>query len=847
MLDPGSLIATGQTSVWMSAFSWGFGAMAGGLGLCLISPTFDRIALRPRRRQGLRTIIEQAFEEVVQGGSYIRAKDGSLHCVISVEGNDLTTMTGAERVMAVNGISKWMLDMSKECPAVRIKVITRARRVMRRPRSRGDHSLAPRLALRLVDAFEARFRTGDLVVTHAVVLTLPGNRERGVELMETARSETMRALKDLRPRPVTTHDGGIEDFWADIINTGIPRPAARAIPAGTSGDDLLERLICSELRYSKKSGLIENWVGPREKRFTLMVIVPRYGKSSSQDLLQRLAAVGGEVTITQMVRVFTPGPQPGGAGRVVDERRKSNPMAYIPGSVANQFSDIKELLDPQSEVGGQTLCEYQILVACHGGSPAEAADLQEQVMELMRQVDMRGVVERSHCIQAWSSMLPTFDFMERGIPVFGQNIGEWLSLDQPPRGMSKCDWGRGEVISLPTWTGNRYSYHFHAREDIEAAGHTAIFGETRSGKTTTVQMLASGVLVNYPNVHITLLDKNRGAFVWTRAMGGIYIDVQRDVPGQVSGNLNFLQLDLEVPENEAHVRAMFRTMTGLSDPDSEGLYGMAIDLMKGHDVSDVSNRNLGKVVLHVFNEQSPAWRAIQPYVDPLQYGKVFDVRDNLGSLSRGAKLITYDMERFYKDPRLGPPMIMDIFHRHRQAARENNRPSILIADEIIALIRNEQFKMNLMERIREGGKAHESIVMLFQDANVEAIDPEFANLIRTQVQTYIIHPNPKGVNDDYAWMGLPDRLLAFACCRFPLVDYGRRPVLIFRPSSRENVIVYMDLAPIKELSLLLKSGKVFWQLLLELQAKNPKGVDPGIIFDQYLEMARGLRDQEEVA
>ncbi|WP_044560769.1 VirB4 family type IV secretion system protein [Azospirillum sp. B4] len=672
-----------------------------------------------------------------------------------------------------------------------------------------------------------------------------------MEMLQQALVETTKGLSGMEIRTRSANNGSLPEFWRDITSGGlVSSPRRTVIPTGTLGEALWRRFVGAELAYNKWTGLIEHWIAPRKRRYTLCVVVPNYGPESVHELLEQLMSVGGEITVNQMINPYEPGPMPPrGALYSVKSRRRHNLAARVAGTQAfEEFNAAQSRLDITSEDGADAYADYQMMIFCHGSTPQEAVKVQEQVVEVVDALEMDGVVERGHCVQAWSTQLPTYDWMVRGIPVYGQNIGEWVSFDRPPSGSKACDWGRGQVLNLPTWTGNRYGINFHKDEHQESPGMTVVFGEIGSGKTTGVQMAATGTLVNFPAVRVTVLDRAKGMFVWTRAMEGTYVDVQREVPGMASVQLNFLQLDLDEPDNQAHVRSMFRAMTGtgVMDERAEADYSHALELLRK---APPRTRKLKEIVQHAFTPDGQAYKAMQPFIDPQQHGKVFDVIDNAASVAATSRLITYDVEKFIDDPRLGPPLILDIFHRHRMAARQYGVPSLLILEELRALIKNLELRSRIEERVLEGRKGREVLVLVSQYANLSKHDPAFHELIRTQTQTWIVFPNHAGTDDDYEWMGLTERMLAFCTGRSPLVDYARRPAMLYRPGTKEAVFVYFDIADLGLLTMLFKSGVQYWRKLIELQQRLGPGVH---VFEQYMEVAtgfaaRGAADREIAA
>ncbi|WP_044560768.1 hypothetical protein, partial [Azospirillum sp. B4] len=100
MGDASGFIAS-QSPVWVQAAMWGCGMIAGGLLTFMATPLFQRVVLRKTKRQDIGAIVEQSFYELLNDGQTVKSPDGSLTCVVSVGGQELSSLSLAERAERV--------------------------------------------------------------------------------------------------------------------------------------------------------------------------------------------------------------------------------------------------------------------------------------------------------------------------------------------------------------------------------------------------------------------------------------------------------------------------------------------------------------------------------------------------------------------------------------------------------------------------------------------------------------------------------------------------------------------------------------------------------------------------
>jgi type IV secretion system protein VirB4 len=134
----------------------------------------------------------------------------------------------------------------------------------------------------------------------------------------------------------------------------------------------------------------------------------------------------------------------------------------------------------------------------------------------------------------WAQLPGNFSYIARASMISSRNFVGFASLHNFAVGRGQDNrWGPA-ISLLQTTSQTPYYFNFHRRQ----VGNFTVVGPTGSGKTVALSFLMSQALRVSPTPRCAFFDKDRGAEVFIRALGGRY---EALVPGEPTG-FNPLQL-----------------------------------------------------------------------------------------------------------------------------------------------------------------------------------------------------------------------------------------------------------------------------------------------------------------
>jgi type IV secretion system protein VirB4 len=408
----------------------------------------------------------------------------------------------------------------------------------------------------------------------------------------------------------------------------------------------------------------------------------------------------------------------------------------------------------------------------------------------------------------WAQFPGNFRFIARKALISSGNFAGLASCHNQPSGQAEGNpWGP-PVTVLESTAASPYYFNFH-KGDL---GNFLLIGPSGSGKTVVLNFLLAQAQKFDPR--IVFFDKDRGAEIFLRALGGHY-DVLR--PGVKTG-FNPLRLP-DTPSNRRFLQqwvARLLTTRGetLSADDAER-------------VADAVSANF---------DQQPAYRQLcffrelfagsrrpqagdlaarlAPWAGQGDQAWLFDNEDDLLDLS--ARTIGFDMTRILDDPVLRTPAMMYLFHRVEE--RLEGTPTFIIVDEGWKALDDEVF----VARIRDWEKTirkRNGVVGFSTQSAGDALASRIANAIIEQSATQIFLPNPKAQESEYC------RGFGLSAHEFELVrslpDTSRCFLI---KHGADSVVVRLNLNGLNDIVAVLSGREKTVRILDELRADL--GSDP---------------------
>lgn len=354
---------------------------------------------------------------------------------------------------------------------------------------------------------------------------------------------------------------------------------------------------------------------------------------------------------------------------------------------------------------------------------------------------------------AWFAQLPgNWTMRPREAKITSRNFACLSPFHNFARGKRKGNpWGEALAL-MKTPSGQPYYLNFHVSpEDKDSTdekypGNTFICGTTGVGKTA-LEMSLLAFATKYYGLRCVFFDKDRGAEIGIRAMGGKYYALKRGLPT----GFNPFQLaptESNIQFCEKLVKQLVKPMDGTPTPltaKEDGEISQAVRTVMSDKVS-FENRRLTTVAqsLPVTGDNSlkarlKKWTAGQPL------GWVFDNPRDTQDFS-GASIFGYDYTEFLDDPEVRTPIMAYLLHITESLI--NGDPFIYFMEEFWKPLMDEMFSdfaLNKQKTIRK----QSGLGVFVTQSPSDVLGHRIGKTMVEQSVTQIFLPNPKADHDDY--------------------------------------------------------------------------------------------------
>lgn len=460
--------------------------------------------------------------------------------------------------------------------------------------------------------------------------------------------------------------------------------------------------------------------------------------------------------------------------------------------------------------------EHHMTIAVRGDTLAE---VDEGIAEVQASLADLGIVAVREEIALepgfWAQFPANFKYIARRGLVSTGNFAGLASIHNFPVGRATGNQWGDAVTMLETTAAGPYHFNFHHGD----LGNFTVIGPSGSGKTVVMNFLLAQARKFAPR--IIFFDKDRGAELFIRAIGGRY---DRLRPGIPSG-LNPLQID-DTPVNRQFLIDWIGTLAGAADIEEMAAIR---DAVSANFELPVEHRRLGHLAELFRGGHRPhgtdLWSRLRAWWGDGERAWLFDNPYDLTDLS--ADSVGFDMTQILDDPTLRTPTMMYLFHRVEE--RLDGSPSIIVVDEGWKALDDEVF----VRRIKDWEKTirkRNGIVGFATQSAQDALESRIASAIIEQAATQIFMANPKARAADYMEgfglsahefdliRTLPDTAHCF------LVKHGG-----------ESVVARLDLTGERELLTILSGRERTVRLLDDIRAEH--GDAPEAWLPRLLEVA----------
>ena len=365
----------------------------------------------------------------------------------------------------------------------------------------------------------------------------------------------------------------------------------------------------------------------------------------------------------------------------------------------------------------------------------------------------------------WSLLAGNFAERTRPSSITSRNFVGFSPLHNYPSGKREGNhWGPA-LAMLKTASGAPYFLSLH-RRDI---GHFAMFGSTGAGKTVLAMFLVFMLQKFAPT--LIYFDKDRGAEIGLRAIGGRYFALQRGAPS----GLNPFRL-APTAVNVGFVSELVRIVLRAAHPFTAQEESQIDRGVAGVFQLDPAQRRLGSLLAFLepprdnnLAARLARWVHSDRGVGTLAW--VFDNPDDRLDLSQ-ARVFGFDMTHFIDDQDVRTPLMAYLFHRI-ELLKDGRRGAVII-DEGWKALDDEYFQKRIGDSLKTDRKKDWLLGLITQSPK-DSLTSRIAHTIAEQTPTKFFLPNLNARVEDYvAGFGCTEG--EFATIR-SLAESGRRFVV----------------------------------------------------------------------
>jgi type IV secretion system protein VirB4 len=589
-----------------------------------------------------------------------------------------------------------------------------------------------------------------------------------------------------------------------------------------------------------KGGLL-SLKGPTRSQFGAILTIQEYPSASCPGLLNDMLSMPFELVLSQS---FTFLSKPVAMGRMTRQQAR---MINAGDVAKSQIADIDDALDD--------LQSNRFVMGAHSLSLLIRADDQKALNDnideagaALSDAGMKWAREEAGIAGAFWSQLPgNFEYRVRVGDTTSRNFAGFSSLHNYPIGrIGKNQWGDA-VTMFRTTSGAPYYFNFHKGEDGPLAkraakldanhkdlANTVVIGQAGAGKTVLECFLLAQTqkFSQFPDgfggvkkLSCVLFDKDLGASIAVRAMGGRYYPIKNGVPSA----FNPFQLE-STPNNLMFLERLVRKLVHRDDmplsPSQEREIVSAID---GVMNATHSKRRLSSV-LEFFDptDENGLHAGLSRWCRGGALGWLFD---NAGDTLQvdGTPILGFDVTDFLDNPETRTPTIMYLFHRIETLIDGRRIP--IFMDEFWKLLDDEAFEdlaKNKLVTIRK----QDGFLVMFTQSPKQVLNSPIAFAIIEQSATKIFLPNPAADRKDYIeGFKLTEREYQI------IKDLGEKSRRFLIKQGQNSVVAELDLRGFDD-ELAVLSGNTATSLLVE-RIVGEIGDDPAKWLPEFHRLRKG--------
>ena len=560
----------------------------------------------------------------------------------------------------------------------------------------------------------------------------PQQGERGADLrlLSQAREQLVAALESYGPRLLSAYDAprGLAsqplEFLAELFN-GTAGPML--LPTGDLGHAVPRRTV------SFGADTIElGAVDGEPAEFAAILSAKDYPSVTSAGMLDDIYRLPFAMQVTQSFAFIDRGPALERMDLALRRMRSADDAAV---SLRAELSAAKDAV----AAGRAAFGEHHLSILVRSDSPQNLDVAAGEVQAALAETGFAVVREELGLEAAfWAQFPGNFDYIARRAQVSTANFAGFASAHNFPIGSpDRNHWGDA-VTLFETTAAGPYFFNFH-RGDL---GNFTIIGPSGSGKTVVLSFLLAQARRFDPK--IIFFDKDRGAEIFLRAIGGTYEALR---PGEPT-RMNPFSLS-DTPVNRRFLAEWLGRLAAGDGPPltvEEGEW--VAEAVAAALTGPLELRRL-RYVVELFRGRGRASAGdlaarLAPWHSQGEFSWLFD--NELDELDLATATLGFDMTAILDQPALRAPTMLYLFHRVEE--RLDGKPTIIVVDEGWKALDDDVF----VARIRDWEKTirkRGGIVGFATQSASDALQSRIASSIIEQAGTQIFMANASAQASDY--------------------------------------------------------------------------------------------------
>ncbi|TCD04349.1 VirB4 family type IV secretion/conjugal transfer ATPase [Erythrobacteraceae bacterium CFH 75059] len=544
--------------------------------------------------------------------------------------------------------------------------------------------------------------------------------------LDNAREALVASLGAYRPHLLSTYEDNGATYSEPLaflgwLYNGTMRPMA--LPHGDLGHHVPARRVSFGRNAVELAPM-----GREPRRFQALVSIKDYPNRTMPGMFDELYRLPFELTVTQSFAFVE-------RARALSSMNLALRRMRAAEDEAVSLRDELGIAKDEVAAGRAGFGEHHTTIAIHADDLASLDAGVAEVIALLADLGITAVREDIALEPAYWAQFPgNFRYIARRGLVSTTNFAGLASLHNFPVGKRQGNHWGDAVSLLETTAAGPYFFNFHQND----LGNFTIIGPSGSGKTVVLNFLLAQARKFAPR--IVFFDKDRGAELFIRAIGGTY---DRLRPGARSG-LNPLQLE-DTPANRQFLVEWLELLAGgLSPAEAEAVQ----DALQANFLQSLARRRLCHLVELFRGGDRPRsddlYARLKPWWGQGNRAWLFDNPEDTTDLSE--MTVGFDMTALLDDPPARTPALLYFFHRVEQ--RLDGSPAIIVVDEGWKALDDEVF----VRRIKDWEKTirkRNGIVGFATQSAADALQSKIASAIIEQAATQIFMINPKARPEDY--------------------------------------------------------------------------------------------------